>query len=310
MWKVALILIFTLITVPVVCFYYDDPLTILQGEALVTLLWVYGVASFCCFIVSSITDNYSQVDKLWSIMPIPYLWILVHYSDDNPRLILMAILVSIWGLRLSFNFARRGGYSIKFWTGEEDYRWSILRAKPGFEQKWKWILFNLFFISFYQMGLVLLTTLPALRVLGNHSDLGLFDLFLAIILLGLIFIEYLADQQQYDYQSSKHAQLKKGKDEPFYKIGFVHTGLWAYIRHPNYMAEQAIWIVFYFYSVIATGYWINWTITGGLLLVLLFKGSSDFSESISAEKYPDYRRYQKSVGRFLPTKGKFSATDK
>ena len=63
MWKVALILIFTLITVPVVCFYYDDPLTILQGEALVTLLWVYGVASFCCFIVSSITDNYSQVDK-------------------------------------------------------------------------------------------------------------------------------------------------------------------------------------------------------------------------------------------------------
>ena len=243
-------------------------------------------------------------------MPIPYLWILVHYSDYNPRLILMAILVSIWGLRLSFNFARRGGYSIKFWTGEEDYRWSILRAKPGFEQKWKWILFNLFFISFYQMGLVLLTTLPALRVLGNHSDLGLFDLFLAIILLGLIFIEYLADQQQYDYQSSKYAQLKKGKEEPFYKIGFVHTGLWAYIRHPNYMAEQAIWIVFYFYSVIATGYWINWTITGGLLLVLLFKGSSDFSESISAEKYPDYRRYQKSVGRFLPTKGKFSATDK
>lgn len=310
MWKVALILIFTLITVPEVCFYYDDPLTILQGEALVTLLWVYGVASFCCFIVSSITDNYSQVDKLWSIMPIPYLWILVHYSDYNPRLILMAILVSIWGLRLSFNFARRGGYSIKFWTGEEDYRWSILRAKPGFEQKWKWILFNLFFISFYQMGLVLLTTLPALRVLGNHSDLGLFDLFLAIILLGLIFIEYLADQQQYDYQSSKYAQLKKGKEEPFYKIGFVHTGLWAYIRHPNYMAEQAIWIVFYFYSVIATGYWINWTITGGLLLVLLFKGSSDFSESISAEKYPDYRRYQKSVGRFLPTKGKFSASDK
>ena len=56
------------------------------------------------------------------------------------------------------------------------------------------------------------------------------------------------------------------------------------------MAEQAIWIVFYCYSVIATGYWINWTITGGLLLVLLFKGSSDFSESISAEKYPDYKK--------------------
>ena len=310
MWKVALILIFTLITIPVICFNYDEPLTYLQQEALHTLLWVYGLATLYCFIVSTLTDNYSQVDKLWSIMPIPYLWIMADYSGYDNRLVLMAILVSVWGIRLSLNFARRGGYSLKFWTGEEDYRWSILRSKPGFEQKWKWVLFNLFFISFYQMGLVLLTTLPALRVLGNHSDIGFFDLFLALVILGLIFIEYLADQQQNDYQSAKYAQIKKGEIEPYYKIGFVHSGLWAHMRHPNYMAEQAIWIVFYFYSVIATGYWINWTITGGLLLVLLFKGSSDFSESISAEKYPDYKRYQKSVGRFLPTKGKFSTTDK
>jgi len=310
MWKVALILIFTLITIPVICFNYDEPLTYLQQEALHTLLWVYGLATLYCFIVSTLTDNYSQVDKLWSIMPIPYLWIMADYSGYDNRLVLMAILVSVWGIRLSLNFARRGGYSLKFWTGEEDYRWSILRSKPGFEQKWKWVLFNLFFISFYQMGLVLLTTLPALRVLGNYSDIGFFDLFLALVILGLIFIEYLADQQQNDYQSAKYAQIKKGEIEPYYKIGFVHSGLWAYMRHPNYMAEQAIWIVFYFYSVIATGYWINWTITGGLLLVLLFKGSSDFSESISAEKYPDYKRYQKSVGRFLPTKGKFSATEK
>ncbi len=310
MWKVALILIFTLITIPVICFNYDEPLTYLQQEALHTLLWVYGLATLYCFIVSTLTDNYSQVDKLWSIIPIPYLWIMADYSGYDNRLVLMAILVSVWGIRLSLNFARRGGYSLKFWTGEEDYRWSILRSKPGFEQKWKWVLFNLFFISFYQMGLVLLTTLPALRVLGNHSDIGFFDLFLALVILGLIFIEYLADQQQYDYQSVKYAQIKEGKIEPYYKIGFVHSGLWAHMRHPNYMAEQAIWIVFYFYSVIATGYWINWTITGGLLLVLLFKGSSDFSESISEEKYPDYKRYQKSVGRFLPTKGKFSVTEK
>ena len=160
-----------------------------------------------------------------------------------------------------------------------------------------------FFISAYQMGLVLLTTLPALRVLGTTSELGLFDALLAIFILGFIYIEYLADQQQYDYQTEKYKQRSEGKIDPFYKVGFVHTGLWAYMRHPNYMAEQAIWIVFYFFSVIATGHWINWTITGGLLLVLLFKGSSDFSESISEEKYPEYKRYIKTVGRFLPFKG-------
>jgi steroid 5-alpha reductase family enzyme len=44
------------------------------------------------------------------------------------------------------------------------------------------------------------------------------------------------------------------------------------------------------------------------LLVLLFKGSSDFSESITEEKYPEYIKYQKRVGRFLPSKGKYKAS--
>ena len=118
------------------------------------------------------------------------------------------------------------------------------------------------------------------------------------------------ETKQLCIEDMNNDQLKEDKVDPFYKIGFVHSGLWAYMRHPNYMAEQAIWMVFYFYSVIATGYWINWTITGGLLLVLLFKGSSDFSESISTEKYPEYKRYQNSVGRFLPIKGRFSADKK
>ena len=72
------------------------------------------------------------------------------------------------------------------------------------------------------------------------------------------------------------------------------------MRHPNYMAEQAIWVCVYFFSVIATGAWINWSLAGCLLLIILFQGSSDFSEAISAEKYPLYKEYQKKVGRFIP----------
>ena len=64
--------------------------------------------------------------------------------------------------------------------------------------------------------------------------------------------------------------------------------------------EQLIWIVFYFFSVLATGDWINWSIAGCILLVILFKGSSDFSENISAEKYADYKEYQRKVPRFIP----------
>lgn len=85
-----------------------------------------------------------------------------------------------------------------------------------------------------------------------------------------------------------------------YRKGFVHTGLWGKVRHPNYAAEQAIWIVFYFFSVSATGNWLNWSVVGMILLVLLFWGSSNFSESISADKYSDYAEYRKKVSRFVP----------
>lgn len=306
MWRIALLLIFTLIALPIITFYYDTGLTALQWVTLKTLLVVYGIAALCCFVLSWITNNYSQVDKLWSVIPIPYVWIIAWYGDFEPRLNLMAVLVSIWGVRLTYNFGRRGGYSWKFWTGEEDYRWSILRKKPGFEKEWKWVLFNFFFISAYQMALILLFTLPALKAMGSEVPLFWADYLIAAIILMLIIIEFIADEQQYRYQEAKHALIRAGKPlTPFYQIGFTHTGLWAYMRHPNYMAEQGIWLLFYFFSVAATGSWINWSIAGSLLLILLFKGSSDFSESISKNRYPAYGRYIKTVGRFLPIKGKF-----
>lgn len=306
MWKIALFLIFTLVAVPVVTFMYDEPLNELQWHTLKMLLLVYGIAAAICFILSTLTDNYSQVDKLWSIIPVPYVWIMAYYSGFEPRINVMAVLVTVWAVRLTYNFGRRGGYSWKFWTGEEDYRWSVLRAKPGFEQNWKWILFNLLFISAYQMALILLFTLPALKAMGSSTPLGFADYILAGIIVLLVIMEFIADHQQYQYQQTKHAKLKAGEQlSAYYKVGFTHTGLWAYMRHPNYAAEQSIWIVFYFFSVIATGTWINWSIAGCLLLVLLFKGSSDFSESISKEKYPDYSRYMNKVGRFLPLKGKY-----
>jgi len=305
MWRTVLFLIFTLIIVPILTFNFDVPLTELQQSTLKTLLGVYAIAAGVCFIVSSATKNYSQVDKLWSIIPIPYVWIIAYNTDFEPRILLMAFLVSIWAVRLTYNFARRGGYSWKIWTGEEDYRWAILRAKPEFQSQWKWSAFNFFFISAYQMALILFFTLPALKAMESNIPIGIFDYTLAAIFVALVIMEYIADNQQYYYQEEKYRQKKIGKVADFYKIGFTHTGLWAYMRHPNYSAEQAIWIVFYFFSVIATDIWLNWSIAGALLLVLLFKGSSDFSEEETEKKYPLYKKYIKEVGRFLPLKKKF-----
>jgi steroid 5-alpha reductase family enzyme len=300
MWKTVLALLITIVVVPVIAFTLDEPLSTLQGEVLNDLVMVYLVAALLCFAVSSISGNYSQVDKLWSILPMAYVWMTALKSGWEPRLILMALVVTVWGIRLTYNFSRRGGYSIRFWTGEEDYRWAILRARPEFAVKWRWVLFNLLFISLYQMGLILLMTLPVVRSLGG-SPLGWADYLLAALILGLVVMETVADQQQWNYHREKRKALSSGGEVPVrYQKGFVHTGLWAKMRHPNYTAEQGIWILFYFFSVSASGNWLNWSVIGAILLVLLFWGSSNFSESISAGKYPGYREYQEKVNRYLP----------
>jgi steroid 5-alpha reductase family enzyme len=300
MWKTILLLIITLIIVPIIAYQVDKPLSEIQNATLLKLVSIYLIVALLCFVLSSLLKNYSQVDKLWSILPIIYCWIVSYYGDFEPRLVLMSVLVSIWGLRLSYNFGRRGGYSLKFWSGEEDYRWKVLMAKPEFQGRWKWVAFNLFFISLYQLGLILLFTLPILKSMGGQP-LFWADYLLTSVFLAFVLIETIADQQQWVYQEEKHRLLDNGKElTGIYKIGYTHTGFWGLVRHPNYAAEQAIWLVFYFFSVTATGYWINWSLVGALLLVLLFKGSSDFSEEITSSKYPDYKDYIKKTPRFIP----------
>lgn len=296
-----IILIFTLLVVPYLSFYYGTPLTDLQE----TILWdsskILMGASAYCIIVGELARNNSQVDKLWSIIPAVYAWYITYAGGWDNRMVLMSVLVTIWAMRLTYNFARRGGYSWKFWAGEEDYRWEVLRQRPGFNNKFVWLLFNVFFICGYQMTLIYLFTLPILNGLSEGAT-GLIwaDYLLAIIFIGLVVIEYISDQQQWNFQTEKYRRINNNEPLGEYEHGFIRSGLWGIVRHPNYAAEQSIWIVFYLFSVIATGELINWSIAGSLLLVILFKSSSDFSENISAEKYPEYKDYQAKVPRFIP----------
>lgn len=300
MLKTASLLIFTLVIVPFIAFKFGTPLTVEQ-LALLKILFITTIAiALACFIISEITKNYSQTDKLWSITPIIYVWIATAYSDWNIRMIFLSVLVSIWGIRLTYNFSRRGGYSLKFWEGEEDYRWTVLKQHKPLNIPWVFSIFNLLFISLYQHLLILFFTLPIILSI-NTTAIFWYDYVLAGFMLLFIAIETKADQEQWNYQTEKHKRINNKEElNPLYKKGFVHTGLWGIVRHPNYAAEQAIWITFYLFSISATGQWINWSIMGCLLLVVLFKSSSDFSEKISASKYPDYSAYQKKIGKFLP----------
>jgi steroid 5-alpha reductase family enzyme len=298
-----LLLIFTVVVAPLICLNFGYTPNELQFDILGQMALPVGLVIAYCFVVGEISRNNSQVDKLWSIVPIYYVWHMTLLAPVlSERMVLMAVLATIWGARLTFNFARRGAYTWRFWAGEEDYRWEELRKRPGFNNKFIWGLFNLFFISAYQNILIFSFTVPILATLSDQANPALngIDYLLAALMLLAVGIEFVADQQQYVFQTEKHRRIKAGEALGDYEKGFVSTGLWGIVRHPNYAMEQSIWVIFYLFSVNATGQWVNWTIGGCVLLLILFKGSSDFSEELSANKYPAYKDYQKNVPRFIP----------
>jgi steroid 5-alpha reductase family enzyme len=243
-----------------------------------------------CWVGSLITGNCSQVDRLWSITPPLYvIGFAAAAGFRDPRLDVMALLTVLWGARLTYNFGRKGGYK----AGSEDYRWPVLRERLGpigFQ------LLNATFIAPYQNFLLFLIALPAWAAFqGRAIPFGPLD---AIATLGfLLFLagETIADQQQWTFQTDKHARKARGESVSH---EFLTTGLFAWSRHPNFFCEQAIWWTLVLFAIAAGGSALYGA--GAFLLTLLFQGSTTFTEKISLAKYPSYAEYRSTTSRLMP----------
>ncbi len=300
------LLLLSLVVCPILYIYVGPALNALQIETLKTIGIVAGCSALLCFTLGEITRNNSQVDKIWSLLPIVYCWIIAAKGGMHPRLVVMAVLATLWGLRLTYNFARKGAYKLRFWEGEEDYRWEKVRALPFLQNRGVWMAFDLFFISGYQNALILMLTFPALVSMGSSAPFGVMDAVAAVLMFGFILYETIADEQQWAFQTKKWSMIKSGKKleelpAPYNK-GFNTIGLWSVSRHPNYMAEQAIWVSLYLFSIGAGVGIINWSMIGALLLIVLFTASTNLVEGISSDKYPEYTNYCKKVNKFFPGK--------
>ncbi|RXZ50325.1 DUF1295 domain-containing protein [Agromyces fucosus] len=258
---------------------------------LIVCLVICASITLATWVASVVTREYSWVDRIWSIAPIVYVWVFAVASGFDGRLVLMAVLVSAWGIRLTFNFARKGGYR----PGGEDYRWAVLRgrmSRAGFAA------FNLLFISVYQNAVILLFCLPAATVFAAGGvPLGPADVALAVVFLALLVGEGVADQQQWTFHQWKAAERAAGRTP---QPGFLQTGLFRVSRHPNFFFEQAQWWVFYGFAVAATGIWLHWSVAGAVLLTTLFIGSTIFTESISRGRYADYDDYRARTSPIVP----------
>jgi steroid 5-alpha reductase family enzyme len=258
------------------------------------MLSLLACALVCAFtwIASLVTGNSSWVDRSWSIAPILYVGIFAGAAGfTNPTLTVMFWLVTLWGLRLTFNFWRKGGYQ----RGGEDYRWPVLKARM---KPWQYQVFTVFFIILFQNVLVWSITLPAWVVYdAPRSAFGLTQLVLTLVFLALLLFETVADQQQWNFHQAKAAALKQGKIP---EQAFLNTGLFRFSRHPNFFAEQSQWWVLWVFGVVVTGSVLHWSILGPLVLSALFIGSTRFTEALTAEKYPHYKEYQNRTSAIIP----------
>jgi steroid 5-alpha reductase family enzyme len=242
-------------------------------------------ATFVVFGFSTLYRNSSLYDPYWSVAPVPIAlyWALnpVVTGVNSLRQFLAVTLVTIWAVRLTYNWLRR-------WEGlnHEDWRYSDLRNKTG-RRYWLVDLTGIHLFPTVQVFLGCLALYPALS-LGTGS-LGVLDGIAVLITCGAIGIEANADKQLHRFLSRDR---KPGE--------ILNQGLWAYSRHPNYFGEIMFWWGLYLLGLAADpSYW--WTVIGPLSITLMFLFISiPMIDKRSLERRPHYGEHMKNVSACIP----------
>ncbi len=253
-------------------------------------IWIVAIADLIgtvvIFIFSMIFNNSSFYDPYWSVAPIPIAVYFMVYEitpfEASLREIVVLMLVCIWGIRLTYNWASQ-------WKGftQEDWRYVDFREK--FPRLY-WII-SFLGIHLFPTIMVFLGSLSLYVSLSAETNaFGLLDILAIIITLGAIIIEATSDLQLRNFIDRKDRK----------KEDIMSDGLWAYTRHPNYFGEVMFWFGLYIFSLSANpSYW--WVIIGPVSMMALFLFISiPMMEKHLIKKRPHYKNHQKKVSPFIP----------
>jgi steroid 5-alpha reductase family enzyme len=264
---------------------------ILVGRALNTLhpiliaFWADIAATLVIYVFSRLFHNSSFYDPYWSVAPLAIVvyWALMAMPDTGIgiRQMIIIILVLVWGLRLTLNWATQ-------WKGlqHEDWRYTDYRNK---NKRWFWLI-DLFGIELMPTLIVFLGCLCLYPVLtSGNTPFGVWDILAVPVTLGAIVIETAADEQ-----------LKRFIRQPDSAEGIMQRGLWAYSRHPNYFGEILFWWGLYLFALAANPlFW--WTIMGPLIITLLFLVISiPLMDRRSLDRRPGYAQHIKKISALIP----------
>lgn len=234
------------------------------------------------WLISLQIKNSSIVDIFWGSGFVLTGWVYFLQTPDGflQRKLLLMILVSIWGLRLSTHIF------IRNWRKPEDFRYQKWRKESG-RSWWLKSLFQVFLLQGLLMW-VISTPLLAAQISFLPRSLQWLDWTgAAFWLVGFIF------------ETAGDAQLARFKANPENKGKVLSTGVWRLTRHPNYFGDSAQWWGYYLISASARGWW---TIFSPMIMTLfLIRISGVFLlEKTLKETKPGYREYLESTSAFIP----------
>jgi len=268
----------------VALFLGGSSLYLLEYGHLLNIFIADLVATVVIFAFSRSYGNSSFYDAYWSVIPplIALFWLAVGASQVSTlREVLVLGLILYWATRLTLNWA-------VYWEGmhHEDWRYALLRERsPNMA-----VLTDFFGIHLFPTLQVFAGMLPiyAVYCLGDTAFNWL-DLLAAVVTFSAVTLQLVSDRQLHRFI----AQRQEGEQ--------LHTGLWAWSRHPNYCGELGFWLGLFLFGLAAypTGWW--WMILGVVLMTLMFLFASiPMMEKRSLERRPEYQQIIDSTSMLIP----------
>lgn len=221
----------------------------------------------------------SLADTAWGLTFVAIGWTCFAVgSAPADRSLLIALLVSAWGLRLAAYIGYR--------HDGEDRRYRAMREKhgDGFARRSLWSVFGL------QAAIAWIVSLPIqAAAVDGTPDVGVLGAVGAAVCAIAILTEAVAD-----------LQLVRFLKRPDSSDRVMDEGLWRYSRHPNYFGDALFWWGIWVIAVETGSAW--WTAIGPAVMTLFLLRVSGvaLTEKTIANRRPGYAEYVERTSAFVP----------
>ena len=253
-------------------------------QVLVNSLQLVGLLIFCYmtiwFVIGLLLKRNDVADIAWGIgFIIVSLFLYIKFGTYIDRGLLVTILVTVWGSRLSYHILKRNI------NRPEDKRYALWRNTWG-----KWFITRSYFQIYILQGILLFLIVMPVSIVNifRGSSWTLIDCIGLLIWIFGFYFESVGDKQLRTFLSDPN---NKGK--------ILNTGLWKYTRHPNYFGEVTQWWGLWVIALsVPFGFW---AIIGPLTITfLILKVSGVPMLEKDMIKNPLFDEYRQTTNKFIP----------